>query len=368
MVSNGIYHLIQIHTMSYLEFLQYSYYGNTVQQYLIAVGIFLLFLIGAVILNIIVQHLFRKYAIDTKTKLDDTVCHIFKRVMVFILALGGVYFGVRSLNMPENILNIIEKLIQVVLIFKVFQGITILSDFLVRMYIGKFMKIEKGFDIQLTKLITRILNIAFWVIGLSMILQVFGYNIAALVTGLGIGGLALALAAQDTLGNFFSSIAIMADKPYKIGDIIKFGDYEGFVRDIGLRTTRIETFAGTFISVPNSELAKTVVENVSKMKARKFNEQIGLVYHSKPAQIKKALAIIRGILKEEKDITKNFRAFFTHFDDSSLTIEFNYFVKNPEDYNHTQRVRTKINLAVLEKIEKEGIEMAFPTTTVHLQK
>ncbi len=354
--------------MPYFEFLQYSYFGNTLERYAIAVGIFILFIIAAIILNFLVKGIFQKYAIKTKTKLDDTVLHIFQRVVVFILALGGLYFGIKALVLPDNYADFLNKAFQVIIIFKVFQGITILSDFIIKNYFCKLLKSQGGFEIQLTRLISRIANIALWVIGLSMILQVFGYNITALVTGLGIGGLAIALAAQETLGNFFSSISIMTDKPYKIGDIVKFGNYEGFIRDIGLRTTRIETFKGTSISVPNSELAKSVVENLSKMKARRYDGVIGLAYDTKTAKIKKALSLIKEIIKEEKSTTKDFRVNFTDYEESSLRVEFTYFVKKPEDYNFYMKIRTKLNIAIKDALEKEGIEMAFPTRTVHLKK
>lgn len=354
--------------MPYFEFLQYSYFGNTLERYLVATGVFVLFIIGAVVLNFLVKSVFKKYIEKTKTMLDDTVAHIFQRVIVYVLVLGGIYFGIKSLILPENIANMLTKAFQVILIFKVFQGITILSDFIIRTYFSKLIKAKGGFEIQLTRLISRIATIALWVIGISMILQIFGYNITALVTGLGIGGLAIALAAQETLGNFFSSISIMTDKPYKIGDIIKFGDNEGFIRDIGLRTTRIETFKGTHISVPNSELAKTVVENVSMMKARKYDGKIGIAYDTTTAKIKKALAAIKGIIKEDKDTTSTFRVHFTDYDESSLRIEFTYFVKNPEDYEFYMKTRTKLNLAIKDALEQEGIEMAFPTRTVHLVK
>ncbi|MFC1655964.1 mechanosensitive ion channel family protein [Patescibacteria group bacterium] len=352
--------------MPYFEFLQYSYFGNTLERYLLAIGIFVLFIFGAVILNFLVKRVFQKYAIKTKTKLDDTVLHIFQRVVVYILALAGLYFGIKALVLPDNYADFLNKAFQVILIFKVFQGITILSDFVIKTYFCKLLKSQGGFEIQLTRLISRIANIALWVIGLSMILQVFDYNITALVTGLGIGGLAIALAAQDTLGNFFSSLAIMTDKPYKIGDIVKFADYEGFIRDIGLRTTRIETFKGTFISVPNSELAKSAVENLSKMRARRYDGAIGLAYDTKTAKIKKALALMRAMIKEDKSTTSEFRVHFTDYDESSLRIEYTYFVKKPEDYEFYMKTRTKLNIAIKDALEKEGIEMAFPTRTVHL--
>jgi len=149
-----------------------------------------------------------------------------------------------------------------------------LIDSIMENYLAKYLASKGHFDVQLTKLIGRIINISLWVVGVSLILKVFNYDITAIITGLGIGGLAIALAAQDTLGNFFSSVSIIADKPFKIGDIIKFGVYEGTITDIGMRTTRIETYFGTQIAVPNSELAKSVVENLSKRKSIKSNRAL----------------------------------------------------------------------------------------------
>jgi MscS family membrane protein len=354
--------------MSYLNFLQYSYFGNTLQTYFIATGIFILSLIGAVILNVIIRKTFSKFAKKTETKLDDTLLQIVQKVVVFIIILGGIYFALKTLNIQESVWVYIERVAQVILIIKIFQGITLLSDFLIQTYIAKLFKEKDGFDLQLTRLITRIVNIALWVIGLSMVLNIFGYDIGALVAGLGIGGLAIALAAQDTLGNFFSSISIIADKPYKVGDVVKFNEHEGVIKDIGMRTTRLETFFGTSISVPNSELAKAVVENMSKRQSRRADGAIGLVYHSTSAQIKEAVAIIKEILKKEEGLTQDFRAFFTEYDPSSLRIEYTYYVKNPTDFNFFLEAKNRINLAIKEEFDKAGLEMAFPTQTLHIHK
>jgi MscS family membrane protein len=354
--------------MSYLEFLQYSFFGNTIKQYFIAIGIFLISVLAAIITKYIIINAMQKLAKKTKTKLDDTIVKIINKVLIFVIILAGVYFGIKSLNISQNIWGLIEKTIQVIFIFKIFQGLTVLIDFLIENYLPRIIKVQKGFEIQLNRLIIRIINIAIWIIGISMMLQLFGYNITAIVTGLGIGGLAIALAAQDTLGNFFSSISIMADKPYKIGDIIKYGDNMGTIKDIGLRTTRIETFFGTTIAVPNSELAKAAVENLSKRHSIRYDGMIGLTYDTKPEKIKKAVKIIKEILKEEKNVTKEYRVNFTEYDPSSLRLEFTYFVKHPEDYSGYLKTRHRINLAIKEAFEKEGIEMAFPTQTVYVRK
>jgi len=201
-----------------------------------------------------------------------------------------------------------------------------------------------------------------------MVLNLFGYDIGALVAGLGIGGLALALAAQDPLSNFFSSLSIIADKPFKVEDVIKFGEIEGVIKDIGMRTTRIETFFGTIISVPNSTLAKANVENMSKRETRRADGKIGVIYSTSTKQLEKGVGLIKDIIKKEKNAQGDFRAFFTEFDDSSLRIEYRYYVKNPTDYGFFLETKDRVNRNIKDAFEKEGIEMAFPTQTLYLHK
>ncbi|MBA4337092.1 hypothetical protein C0416_04975 [bacterium] len=346
--------------MSYFEFLQYPY--------VIATGIFLFSLLCAVVLNIIIRKIFHGFAKKTKTNLDNTILQIIQKVFIFIIVLGGVYFGLKALQLPENVWVYIERAAQVVLIIKIFQAVTMLSDFFIQTYIGRFFRGKDGFDLQLTRLVTRIINIALWVIGLSMILNIFGYDIGALIAGLGIGGLAVALAAQDTLGNFFSSLSIIADKPFKVGDTIKFSTYEGVIKDIGMRTTRIETFFGTIISVPNSELAKSVVENMSKRQSRRDDGAIGLVYSCTKEKIEEAMSILKDILSKEENLTKDFRVFFTAYDPYSLRIEYTYHVKDPRDMLVFLNTKNRLNLEIKDRFDKAGIEMAFPTQTIQLQK
>lgn len=356
------------HNMSSLEFLQYSYFGNTIQHYLIAIAIFVVAVFFAVFLRVLIQKFFKKLAKKTKNELDDTLLVIINKVVVFVMVVGGLYFALRSLNISGNAWDIIEKALQVIFIVKIFQGITIMLDFIIKKYVVIFLKLKDGFDAQLTRMLTRIINIVIWVIAASMVLNLFGYDIGALVTGLGIGGLAIALAAQDPLANFFSSLSLVADKPFKVGDVIKFGTYEGAIKDIGFRTTRIETFFGTVISVPNNTLAKAEVENMSKRQSRRADGAIGIVYKTTPTKIKEGIKIIKEILDKEENITKDFRVFFTEYDPSSLRLEYTYFVKNPQDFVFFLQNKNNINLAIKEKFDEAGIEMAFPTQTLYMAK
>ncbi|MBN1494880.1 mechanosensitive ion channel family protein [Candidatus Peregrinibacteria bacterium] len=354
--------------MGPFDFLQYEYFGNTIQNYLVAAGIFLLFVFGSIVLHFLIKNIFGKLAEKTATKIDDTIVEILNKIVVFMLILAGIYFALEALVMPQNIWEVIEKIIQVIVILKIIQGITMLVDSIIENYLAKYLAHKGHFDVQLTKLISRIINIAIWIIGISLILRVFNYDITAIITGLGIGGLAIALAAQDTLGNFFSSVAIIADKPFKIGDIIKFGAYEGTITDIGMRTTRIETYFGTQIAVPNSELAKSVVENLSKRKSRRCDGKIGLVYDTSTTQVKKAMKIIKDTLKANKETTDDFRVNFTQFGDHALMLEFTYYVINPDDYSFYLKTVNNINLEIKQEFTKEGIRIAFPTQTIHLSR
>ncbi len=354
--------------MTSWEFLQYSYFGNTVQNYLIAVGIFVVSLIVAGILSILVRKVLVKLCKKTETKLDDIIIEIINKVLVFIIVLMGVYFGLRALVLPQNIFGVVEKTVQVIFIIKVFQGITILVDFFISEYVARYLAVKKGFGIGLSRLLTRIVNIGIWIIATSMVLNLFGYDIGAIIAGLGIGGLAIALAAQDPLGNFFSSLSIVADKPFKVGDWIKFDNYEGIIKDIGMRTTDIETFFGTTLSIPNNHLAKAIVENVSKRRSIRADGTIGLVYGTSPKNIQKGIDMIKDILKKEKSVTNDFRAFFTEYGDSALKIDYTYYVKKPEDWTFFLKAKNKINLRIKEEFDKTGLEMAFPTQTIYLNK
>jgi len=354
--------------MGTFDFLQYQYFGNTVEKYLIALGVFFLFMFGAIILHFLIKNIFGKIAEKTETKIDDTIVLILNKIAVFVLALGGLYFALKALIIPQNIWEVIENIFQVVLILKIIQAVTMFIDSLMDNYLAKYLASKGHFDLQLTRLIGKIINISLWVVGVSLILKVFNYDITAIITGLGIGGLAIALAAQDTLGNFFSSVSIIADRPFKIGDIIKFGTNEGTITDIGMRTTRLETYFGTQIVVPNSELAKSVVENLSKRKSRRCDGKIGITYGTKIAEVKKAITIIRGILDDNKEITEDFRVYFTEFDESAMRIEYTYFVKNPDEYDIFLKTKNSINLAIKEAFDKEGIEIAYPTQTIYMGK
>ena len=187
----------------------------------------------------------------------------------------------------------------------------------------------------------------------------------AVIAGLGIGGLAFALAAQDTIKNFFGGIMIFADKPFALGDRIQIGDIDGWVREIGIRSTRVETLAGRIVTVPNSMFSDDAVENVDIEPTRKVKLGLGLTYDTTADQMEGALALLKKIANDHKDIIDDdiFMG-FDSFGDFALGITFIYFIRKDADIFETQ---TKMNLAILRQFGEHKLDMAFPTQTVYHQ-
>jgi MscS family membrane protein len=204
------------------------------------------------------------------------------------------------------------------------------------------------------------------IVGLIYIVDELGYNITALVTGLGIGGLALAFAAQDSLKNLFGGITVFLDRPFEIGDRIKLdADREGFVRKIGLRTTILETFAGTQIIVPNARVSDTILENISRETARRISMIISLEYKTTHKELEKAKKILKEIILENKDTEDKCRIAFTDFADSSLNITVIYWIKN---LDNIFGARDAINTEIKKRFDKAKLSFAFPSRTLYIKK
>jgi MscS family membrane protein len=219
--------------------------------------------------------------------------------------------------------------------------------------------------VQMIRLITRAVVIAIGAIYLLRALS--GKPLGALLAGLGIGGIAIALAAQDTLKNFFGSIMIMLDKPFSVGQRVLVENYDGVVEDIGFRSTRVRTLTGHLVTVPNEKMATNAIENVGRRPHIRRLTNITITYDTPPDKVERALEIIREILDNHEGMHPDFppRVYFTEFNDASLNIMMIYWY-HPADYWAYVEFSEKVNLKIMRAFEKEGIEFAFPTTTTYL--
>ena len=233
----------------------------------------------------------------------------------------------------------------------------------------RFAKREDNkLDLNFVKLIRVITSVLVVVFGGIYILQaITGKPLNALLAGLGIGGLAVALAAQDTLKNFFGSIMIMMDKPFVVGDRVVVDGVDGPVQDIGFRSTRIRTLTGHLVAVPNEKMARINIENIGRRPSIRRLTNITITYDTPPEKVQRALVIIREILENHEGMDPEFppRVYFSEFNDASLNIMMIYWYF-PPNYWDFLALNERVNLQIMRAFEEEGIEFAFPTTTTYL--
>ncbi len=350
-----------------LDFFQQEFYGNTIKDYLIAFGIILAALVAGKILYWISSKFLGKLTAKTKSKLDDILVDKLEEPLVFGLVLGVSWWALNTYLTYGDEGNFINHLFNFLTVINVTWLIARLSDALIEEYVVPLTEKSKSdLDDQLLPIFRKGLRIIIWTLGIIVGLNNAGYDVGAVIAGLGIGGLAFALAAQDTVKNFFGGIMIFADKPFQIGDRIQIDDIDGFVREIGIRSTRIETLAGRIVTVPNSMFSDDAVENVDKEPTRKVVLNIGLTYETKASEIELAITTLKEIAKENSALVDDeVLTSFNSFGDFSLGILFIYYIRKEADILETQTV---MNLAILRKFNEKGLEMAFPTQTVYHQQ
>jgi MscS family membrane protein len=217
------------------------------------------------------------------------------------------------------------------------------------------------------RMIGKAFQVVIMVISVSIILNEFGYDLNTLVAGLGIGSLAIALAAQDTISNFIAGVFIIFDGQFDLGDIVRVGSEEGVVEEIKLRTTRIRTFEKEMIIVPNSTIANSPVYNFSRRNQRRVKYQLGVVYGTKANVLKNIRAGMESLIQANPQVDEDsVMVRFTEFGDSSLNFMITYFADSSE-YGTLMQVRETVNLEILSYLEKEGVEIAFPSQSVYFE-
>ncbi|MCD4779990.1 MAG: mechanosensitive ion channel family protein [Candidatus Omnitrophica bacterium] len=345
------------------QILQASFLNNTVSEYVIAV---FLFLVGCLVIKV-VQHIIlnrlTKWAEKTKTSIDDFVVNLVQRIALPLLYIGLLYVCLNTLNLHDQIRKILDVSGTAVLTLFVARFITILIDYSFSVYCRRRKDGEAVR--QSLQGILRTVKFVVWGGAAVFFLDNSGFKISAVIAGLGIGGVAVALAAQAVLGDLFSYFAILFDRPFEIGDFIIIGDYMGVVEHIGIKTTRISSLGGEQLIFSNSDLTGSRVRNYKRMKHRRVVFKLGVTYDT-PLERMKAIPeilkdTINGIEKTRFD-----RAHFFSYGDFSLIYEIVYYVLGA-DYNLYMDIQQDINFQIREVFQKKGIEFAFPTQTLHLE-
>ena len=304
----------------------------------------------------------------TKSKWDDTLADKTHKPVAMLLAIGVWFLAIGILNFKnEQVRQILEGflyiLLSLTLIRLAYQIINVLQEYLLQ----RAESTETKLDNQLVSLLTTTLKAFAIVFGVLLCFQNLGFNVVSLMAGLGLGGLAIAMAAKDTLANLFGSIMIMLDKPFKVGDWIIMGKAEGTVENIGFRSTRIRTFYNSVISVPNMEIATGNVDNMGRRQYRRVREYLSLTYNTPPEKIEQFIEGIKKLIEENPDTRKDYyHVVLNKFSSSSLDILIYFFFEVP-DWTQELKQRQAIFLDILKLAKRVGVNFAFPTQSLHIE-
>ncbi len=334
----------------------------------LAVLIFLFFTALIVkLLRVFVFSKLKKLAEKSTTEFDDKILEILHKPLEYFIYLIAIYISVKTVGFDSSIQS------KIFLIIKFSAAIN--SGYLAFRFVDlielSLLKLSKrddnALDDQFVLSSKKIIRIAVLLLVLIIVLENFGINVSGIITGLGIGGLAIALAAQDTLGNLFGSLTILFDKPFKVGDYIIISDNSGTVERIGLRSTKLRTRNNFLVTVPNHVITNSITQNITERKIIRVDQTIGLIYGTKPDIIQNVIKGIKDIVNSDKNTTEDVYAFFSTFNNYSLDLAITYYI-DPPDYWISKEVQDRINFKIMELCKTVGAEMAFPTQTLELKK
>lgn len=310
-----------------------------------------------------------------RAKLEDT--HGFREALfaagekpsAWVFILVAVYMAIALFELPTapiNVRHFVEAgLLGGSIALAIWFG-TNLIDGLCGIWAEKAKETGTAFDDQLVPIVRKSGKVFLVVAGGVMIVQNLGYSVGSLLAGLGIGGAALALASKDSIANIFGSIVIFLDQPFYVGDWIEIGDHEGVVEEVGLRVTRVRTFANSLITIPNAQLTTMTINNWSRMRKRRITMTLGLTYDTKPAQMVAAVEALREVIRQDERLCQDFHLVnFNALNAYSLDI-FVYCFTQTTDWAEHLQIRQELLLKFMQVVEDQGLSFAFPTQTLHM--
>jgi MscS family membrane protein len=331
----------------------------------------LVVMLGAVVTRFIVIHLLgrrlRAWAARTETQADDLAIRALLGPLGWLIVLIGTHFawrllGSRCPGMLDPGLKTFAALATVIVAWCAFR----LVDVGFVMMAERAARTDSRIDDQLVPLLRKTSKIFVGVIATLVAVQNLGFSVSGLLAGLGIGGLAFALAAKDTIANVFGSVTILVDRPFRVGDWVTLPDADGTVEEVGLRTTRIRTFDKTVVTIPNQTLTNATVENHSLMPRRRVRMTLNVTYATTPSQMRDLLRRLEELLRKHPGVApENLQVRFLSFGESSLEVLVNYFTITV-DYDEHTAIRQELNLAIMDLLDGLGVRFAFPTRTVRL--
>lgn len=348
------------------DFLSYRIYNNEVQEILISLA----FILGAIVLGRLVrwfaEKILPKLTAKTETQLDDVLVEVLKAPMLFALTLVGFWIGIKRLSMPANVMEMMADAYKFLLVISATWFVSRAVSTFINVVLKEKVNDESSrMDEHALSLIKKVSSFVIWSIGVITALNNAGVDVGALIAGLGIGGVAIALAAQDTAKNIFAGMMILFDRPFKIGELITIDGTTGYVEDMGIRSTKLRTYSGQLVVIPNYKTADSNLTNITREPSRRIELNVGLTYSTTPEQMRQAMDILCKLPSSVGGIEEKVKVYFTSFGDFSLNITCWYYIKKDSDLFETQ---SAVNLHVLDEFNAHGLDFAFPTQTLYVNK
>lgn len=338
-----------------------TFLGNSLVQWAGSTLAFIALVALIRLSNRIISKRMHKFANRTKSSLDDVIADLSDQLSPVLILAISLYGATRFLTLNAQAKQTTQQLLTLAFIFQT--GLWLSA--IIQAALEGYFKRRGGSDpsnLSTMGLLFFAARVAVWSLALILALDNLGMDITALITGLGVGGVAVALAVQNILGDLFGSISIILDKPFEVGDFIVVGELVGTVERIGIKTTRLRSLSGEQLVVSNSDLLSSRIRNYKRMQERRVVFSIGTTYQTPTAKVKQIPSIIQEII-ETQDQVRFDRAHFKSFGDFALIFEIVYYVLSP-DYNKHMDIQQNINIDLMARFEQEKIEFAYPTQTI----
>ncbi|MDR1331580.1 MAG: mechanosensitive ion channel [Tannerella sp.] len=343
------------------------YYGNSLKDWVISLSLIIASLIVCKALSLLNRRLVRRIASRRNYPYEGICLKAVERPVLLGVILFAVWLALHHLKMESGMHDLISHSCSLLSILDATWFIARLTTSFTEesIVLSRYRDENRRFDTNLLPLIKRGLNILVWIVGIVMALNNAGVKVSTLLGTLGIGGIALALAAQDTVKNILGGVTIFIDRTFRIGDIINVGGVEGTVEDIGIRSTRIRSYDQRIIIFPNYKLTDASITNISREHARRVVATLGLTYDTDHHRMQHALTLLKRIPETIHDVhKKDLSATFSGFGDSALIITCTYFIRKPANILETI---SAVNFEILRSFNEAGLNFAFPTQTVFIE-
>jgi MscS family membrane protein len=349
-----------------VEFLRGTFLDIPLWQYVASIiYIFLAFYVSR-LLDHLIRGQLKKWAEKSKTRFDDLLLDLLRgpiKVVSFVILL---HLGLRIFSWPQWFEEFLSAGLKVVVACSLTYLALKIVDLVSHYWKGRSTEEDKDFNEQLLPIIRNTVKVFVVVVAVLLTLQNLGLNITSLIASLSIGGLALSLAAQDTLANLFGAVAVLMDKPFRVGDRIQLDSIDGVVESIGLRSTRVRSADGHLVAIPNKTVGNATITNVARRPNIRTLMNIGLTYDTPTDRVKQAVALLEEVFRGHP-MTQDVWISFNKFADSALNIQVIHWW-NGTDYKRYLEGMHELNLRVKERFDRAGLDFAFPSQTLYIKQ